>query len=93
MINLDICKISYHLLHKNSVSRTCPITLRTHLVVYFEVLGKFCDCGIPLTFAFTHFNAYLQLLQQVSMNSYLNNVTAYLSKSLEIENYSTCTPV
>ena len=32
MLNLDICKISCHLLHRNCVSRTCPITLRTHLV-------------------------------------------------------------
>ena len=36
MLNLDICKISCHLLHKKCVSRTCPITLRTHLVhIYF----------------------------------------------------------
>ena len=32
MVNLDICKILFHLLHRNCVSRTCPITLRTHLV-------------------------------------------------------------
>ena len=32
MLNLDICKISCHLLHRNCVFRTCPITLRTHLV-------------------------------------------------------------
>ena len=27
MVNLDICKISCHLLHRNCVSRTGPITL------------------------------------------------------------------